>query len=119
MDLNVRQRKALLLPFRSHLGLIEGPPGTGKTRAGLHTHRPDPRSLAGGTPSRLAVSALTHQAIDNVLRKVQQLPQGSAMEKFPGRCLKWGRRLSLTSDDGDEPALTYVEDATEVLETLT
>ena len=31
MDLNVRQRKALLLPFRSHLGLIEGPPGTGKT----------------------------------------------------------------------------------------
>src|SRR4029453_3854144 len=54
---------------------------------------------------------------DNVLRKVQQLLRGSAMETFPGRCLKWGRRLSLTSDDGDEPALTYVEDAAEVLET--
>jgi superfamily I DNA and/or RNA helicase len=70
-----------------------------------------------GRPLRLAVSALTHQAIDNVLRKVQQILQGSALEKFPGRCLKWGRRLSLAADDDSEPALIYVEDATEVLET--
>ena len=31
LDLNTRQREALLLPFRTRLGLIEGPPGTGKT----------------------------------------------------------------------------------------
>src|SRR6185436_7314587 len=31
VDLNARQRDALLLPFRSRVGLIEGPPGTGKT----------------------------------------------------------------------------------------
>jgi superfamily I DNA and/or RNA helicase len=45
------------------------------------------------------------------------LLQGSAMEEFPGRCLKWGRRPSLTADGGEEPALTRVEDGAEVLET--
>jgi hypothetical protein len=117
-NLNARQREALLLPFRGRLGLIEGPPGTGKTHVlacllialileAWHT----------GRPLRLAVSALTHQAIDNVLRKVQHLLQAPAMGKFPGRCLKWGRRLALTADEADEPALTYVEDSAEVLET--
>jgi hypothetical protein len=71
--------------------------------------RPDPGSLA--------VSALTHQAIDNVLLKVQQSLQGLAMIQFRGRCLKGDRRHSLSSNDGDEPALTYVDDAAVVLET--
>ena len=118
MDLNTRQREALLLPFRTRLGLIEGPPGTGKTHVlACMLIALILEAWQAGRPLRLAVSALTHQAIDNVLRKVQELLQGSVMEKFPGRCLKWGRRPSLTSDVGDEPALTYVEDAAEVLET--
>jgi hypothetical protein len=73
MDLHSRQREALLLPFHSRLGLIAGPPGTGKT------HVLACRLIAlileasqAGRPLRLAISALTHQAIDNVLRKVQQ-----------------------------------------------
>jgi Lhr-like helicase len=118
MDLNTRQREALLLPFQSRLGLIEGPPGTGKTHVlACMLIALIREAWHAGHPMRLAVSALTHQAIDNVLRKVQQLLQGPALEKFPGRCLKWGRRLSSISDDGDGPALTYVEDASEVLET--
>jgi hypothetical protein len=118
LDLNTRQRQALLLPFQTRLGLIEGPPGTGKTYVlacmliALILH-----ARQAGHPLRLAVSALTHQAIDNVLRKVQHVLQGLALEPFPGRCLKWGRGLALTSDAGDEPALTYVEDAAEVRET--
>ena len=31
MYLNARQQEAVLLPFQRRLGLIEGPPGTGKT----------------------------------------------------------------------------------------
>ncbi len=118
IDLNARQRDALLLPFRTRLGLIEGPPGTGKTHVlAWMLIALILEAWQAGRPMRLAVSALTHQAIDNVLRKVQQVLQGSAVETFPGRCLKWGRRLSLASDHGDGPALTYVDDAAEVLET--
>jgi Rad3-related DNA helicase len=74
MDLNARQREALLLPFRARLGLIEGPPGTGKTHVLAWMLIPlilEPRKA--DRPLRLAVSALTHQAIDNVLLKVQRL----------------------------------------------
>src|SRR5439155_7796117 len=55
-------------------GLIEGPPGTGKTHVLACMlialmleawHR--------GSPLRLAVSALTHQAIDNLLAKIHEL----------------------------------------------
>jgi replicative superfamily II helicase len=117
MHLNPRQQDALLLPFRSRLGLIEGPPGTGKTHLlacllialildAAHT----------GRPLRLVVSALTHQAIDNVLLKVQHLLQGPLGEKFPGHCWKWGQRLSTSTDETEAPALTYVEEADEVLQ---
>jgi superfamily II DNA/RNA helicase/predicted RecB family nuclease len=118
VSLNARQQEALLLPFRSRLGLIEGPPGTGKTHllacmlmALIYA------AAQAGHPLRLAVSALTHQAIDNVLLKVQQLLQAPIGHHFPGRCLKWGRRLALATDDPDAPALTYVENAQEVLQT--
>jgi hypothetical protein len=118
MDLNSRQREALLLPFQSRLGLIEGPPGTGKTHVlACMLIVLILEASQAGHPLRLVVSALTHQAIDNVLRKVQQLLQGSAMGKFPGRCLKWGRYPLQAADGGEEPALTRVEDAAEVLET--
>ncbi len=116
VDLNARQRQALLLPFRSRLGLIEGPPGTGKTHvlAWMLIALILEASHAG-RPLRLVVSALTHQAIDNVLLKVQQLLlQDAAGHSFPGRCLKWGRRLSLDDDADDASLLTYVESAEEV-----
>ena len=117
VDLNARQREALLLPFRNHLGLIEGPPGTGKTHvlAWMLTAL-ILEAWQAGRPLHLAVSALTHRAIDNVLRKVEQLLQGSAVKKFPGRCLKWGQRPP-SGQDGDDTPLTYVQDAAEVLET--
>jgi superfamily II DNA/RNA helicase len=118
VDLNARQREALLLPFRSRLGLIAGPPGTGKTHVlAWMLIALILEARQAGHPLRIAVSALTHRAIDNVLRKVQQLLQGSAAHAFPGRCLKWGRRQSLAADEDDAPALTHVEDAAEVLET--
>jgi superfamily II DNA/RNA helicase len=116
VELNGRQREALLLPFRSRLGLIEGPPGTGKTHllaCMLIALLLEASEV--GRPLRLAVSALTHQAIDNVLLKVQELLQSPVGRNFPGVCLKWGRRLSL-ADDAEEPALTYAERADEVLQ---
>jgi hypothetical protein len=117
VGLNARQQEALLLPFRQRLGLIEGPPGTGKTYLlawmliALWLEAAD-----AGRPLRLAVSALTHQAIDNVLRKVQQLLQEPLVKTFPGRCLKWGRRLSLADDADAEDGLTYAESAADVLQ---
>jgi predicted RecB family nuclease len=118
LDLNARQREALLLPFRSHLGLIEGPPGTGKTHVlAWMLIALILEAWQAGRPLHLAVSALTHRAIDNVLLKIQQLLQRSAVRSFPGRCLKWGQRLSSGPDSDDEAPLTYVQDAAEVLET--
>jgi superfamily II DNA/RNA helicase len=118
VDLNARQREALLLPFRTRLGLIEGPPGTGKTYVlAWMLIALILEAWQVGRPLRLAVSALTHQAIDNVLLKVQQLLQRSTVPQFPAHCLKWGQHLPLGIDADDEAPLTYVEDATEVLET--
>ncbi|MGH8057294.1 MAG: AAA domain-containing protein, partial [Candidatus Entotheonellia bacterium] len=117
IDLNPRQCEALLLPFRTHLGLIEGPPGTGKTHVlAWMLIALVLEAWQAGRPLRVAVSALTHRAIDTVLVKVQQLLQGSAVKDFPGRCLKWGRRQGLGTDNGDESPLTYVDHAAEVLQ---
>jgi AAA domain len=115
MPLNTRQQEAVLLPFQRRLGLIEGPPGTGKTHVLACMlialmleawHR--------GSPLRLAVSALTHQAIDTLLAKVHELLRSPLVTDFPGRCLKWGQRLSLSQEE-DRLPLTYVDDAADVL----
>ena len=115
MHLNARQQEAVLLPFQRRLGLIEGPPGTGKTHVLACMlialileawHR--------GSPLRLAVSALTHQAIDNLLAKVHELLSSPLGKNFPGRCLKWGQRLALSQEE-DRLPLTYVDDAADIL----
>jgi hypothetical protein len=115
VHLNARQQEAVLLPFQRRLGLIEGPPGTGKTHVLAWMlialileawHR--------GSPMRLAVSALTHQAIDNLLAKVHELLLSPCVTDFPGRCLKWGQRLPLTQEE-DRLPLTYVDDAADIL----
>jgi hypothetical protein len=113
--LNTRQQEAMLLPFQRRLGLIEGPPGTGKTHVLAWMlialvleawHR--------GSPLRLAVSALTHQAIDNLLATVHELLLSPCVSDFPGRCLKWGQRLSPSREE-DRLPLTYVDDAADIL----
>jgi hypothetical protein len=112
--LNARQSDALCLPFRSRLALIEGPPGTGKTHLlawmliALITE-----AAQAGRPMRLAVSALTHQAIDNVLRKVTQLLHSHPDLNCPVRCLKWGQRPAGEASEAN--TLTYVDQAEEVL----
>ena len=90
--LNPTQQAALTHPFRRRLSLIEGPPGTGKTHLlGWTLIALVQRAQEMGMPLRIAVSALTHQAIDHVLRKVVSLVVQHGLQDFPGRCLKWGR----------------------------
>jgi Lhr-like helicase len=69
--LNPLQQKALTLPFREKIGLIEGPPGTGKTHVlvwtliALVAHAKFfKRSI------KILVTAQTHHAIDQILEKV-------------------------------------------------
>ena len=90
--LNPTQQQALGLPFRHGLSLIEGPPGTGKTHLlGWILIALIQRAQESGVPLRIAVSALTHQAIDQVLKKVVELVERHGLRDFPGQCLKWGR----------------------------
>ena len=90
--LNATQEQALSLPFTHRLSLIEGPPGTGKTHLlgwiliALILHAQEE-----GKPLRIAVSALTHQAIDQVLAKVVALVEQHGLQGFPARCFKLGR----------------------------
>jgi hypothetical protein len=96
--LNPAQQQALALPFRHRLSLVEGPPGTGKTHLLAWTLIAlVQQAQAAGRLLRIVVSALTHQAIDQVLHKVAVLVNRHGLHDFPGRCLKWGRRA------GDEP----------------
>ena len=89
--LNKRQRQAMELPFTFSTGLIDGPPGTGKTHLlgwmliALVLH-----ARASGKPISIAVSALTHQAIDNALVKTAQLLNRFPIKGFPARLIKWG-----------------------------
>ncbi|MFQ5900833.1 MAG: AAA domain-containing protein, partial [Thermodesulfobacteriota bacterium] len=89
--LNQLQQQALMLPFRYRLSLIEGPPGTGKTHLlGWILIALIQSAKEAKIPLRIAVSALTHQAIDNVLKKVASLVNENRLTDFPGQCLKWG-----------------------------
>ena len=91
IGLNAAQRQAMELPFSYQLSLIDGPPGTGKTHLlgwilialVLHAHE-------SGKPLRIALSALTHQAIDNALEKVARLLKQFNLKGFPAQLIKWG-----------------------------
>lgn len=96
--LNSMQKQALLFPFVKNIGLIEGPPGTGKTHLLVWTlialvahaksiHR----------PIKILVTALTHQAIDQILFKLAHT--FDQKEKIP--IWKYGRFVEVKS--GIEP----------------
>ena len=90
--LNTTQQQALSLPFKHCLSLIEGPPGTGKTHLlGWIVIALIMQAYEEGRPLRIAVSALTHQAIDQVLSKVVSLVEQHGLQGFPARCFKLGR----------------------------
>ena len=71
--------------------MIQGPPGTGKTHllgwiliALILQAKQTNKSL------RIGVTALTHQAINNVLEKVMSLANHYIPGNLPCRCIKWG-----------------------------
>ncbi|MYB57530.1 MAG: DEAD/DEAH box helicase [Gemmatimonadetes bacterium] len=90
--LNATQEQALSLPFKHRLSLIEGPPGTGKTHLlGWIVIALIMQAYEESRPLRIAISALTHQAIDQVLNKVVSLVEQHDLQGFPGQCFKLGR----------------------------
>ena len=90
--LNAMQQQALSLPFKHRLSLVEGPPGTGKTHLlGWILIALIMQAHEGGRPLRIAISALTHQAIDQVLKKVVAIVEQHDLRDFPARCFKLGR----------------------------
>ena len=91
-NLNPSQQQALQLPFRHALSLISGPPGTGKTHLlGWILIALIRQAQHQGVPLRIAVGALTHKAIDQVLKKLVTLVNTHNLPDFPVRCLKLGR----------------------------
>ncbi|MFU8768613.1 MAG: AAA domain-containing protein, partial [Desulfotignum sp.] len=122
--LNPAQQQALLLPFQYRTGLIQGPPGTGKTHLlGWIIIALIQAAHDAGRPLRIGVSALTHQAIDTVLKKVVQLVDRHLSGIFPGQCVKWGENRSCETEPSaggrdaeraggrSSPAVEYVTDA--------
>ncbi|MBF0353212.1 MAG: AAA family ATPase [SAR324 cluster bacterium] len=100
--LNSTQQTALKLPFTRNLSLIEGPPGTGKTHLlGWILIALIQQAQACRQPLRIVVSALTHQAIDQVLEKVVSLVQRHGLPNFPAKIYKWGR---MDSAEEEPPA---------------
>jgi hypothetical protein len=125
--LNPAQQQALMLPFQYQTGLIQGPPGTGKTHLlgwiiiALILEAHDAKR-----PLRIGVSALTHQAIDTVLKKVVLLAEQYLPGIFPGQCVKWGENRSpetnppapggenKNSGSRPAPAVEYLKDASDL-----
>jgi len=116
--LNSSQQRALALPFQYRTSMIQGPPGTGKTHLlgwiliGLILE-----AHATQQPLRIGVSALTHQAIDTILKKVTQLVNRYFPERFPGRCIKWGKdQAPGEKDTNTGMTISFSDDAKEVLD---
>lgn len=88
--LNESQKQALSLPFSKSIGLIEGPPGTGKTHllvwtlAALIAH-----ARASNCPIKILVTAQTHHAIDLILKRTAKILE--TMETGDVSLWKYGR----------------------------
>ncbi|MBT7410356.1 MAG: DEAD/DEAH box helicase [Methylococcales bacterium] len=108
--LNPMQQQALKLPFQHNLGLIEGPPGTGKTHLLAWTIIALVyRAQSLQQPIRILVSALTHHAIDQILSKVVQIIEQHCLTDFAGNCYKWGGQSALSHQDNS--SVKPLEDA--------
>jgi len=104
--LNLSQQRALILPFTYNTSMIQGPPGTGKTHLlGWILIALILQAHEAGKPLRIGVSALTHQAIDSVLKKVVGLVNEYLPGGFPGQCVKWGQTRSTESTTDDDTPL--------------
>ena len=88
--LNHLQKRALMLPFRETIGLIEGPPGTGKTHLLVWTLIAlIAQSQSLNRSIKILVTAQTHQAIDQILKK---LAKTLSVINYSGiSLLKYGR----------------------------
>ncbi|WP_457552783.1 DEAD/DEAH box helicase [Desulfobacula sp.] len=101
--LNSSQQCALALPFQYRTSMIQGPPGTGKTHLlGWILIALIMQAHDNQKPLRIGVSALTHQAIDTVLKKVVSLVNQYLPDIFPGHCIKWGQTRQFGKTDVDE-----------------
>lgn len=88
--LNKMQKKALMLPFLKNIGLIEGPPGTGKTHLLVWTLL----ALVAhakflNRPIKILVTAQTHHAIDQILKKLAGIFSSTNADKIS--IWKYGR----------------------------
>ena len=114
--LNTAQRKAMELVFDQGLGLIDGPPGTGKTHLlGWLLIALILCAQDAGKPVRILISALTHQAIDNALFKVSTLLKRFRLEGFPAAVIKWGESPEF-EDSQDSFGLRYSTDPQEIFQ---
>ncbi len=94
-NLNAMQKQALLLPFSKNIGLIEGPPGTGKTHLLVWTLIAlIAQAKSFHRPIKILVTALSHEAIDLILLKIARTLK--PVETVP--LWKYGRFTNLPSD---------------------
>lgn len=124
--LNDSQQDALLLPFQYKNSMIQGPPGTGKTHLlGWILIALIMQAKQNNKPLRIGVTALTHQAINNVLEKVISLANQYMPGNFPCRCIKWGQSeqslqiCNENSDTGSNENMAMVEFSNSADEILT
>ncbi|NOX32933.1 MAG: Lhr-like helicase, partial [Deltaproteobacteria bacterium] len=66
-------------------------------------------------PIRIGVSALTHQAIDNALKKVVDLVNQYLPGQFSGHCIKWGAKSPASEKDDRAFKLEFSDYADDVL----
>ena len=105
--LNDSQLNALLLPFKYKNSMIQGPPGTGKTHLlGWILIALIMQAKQSNKPLRIGVTALTHQAINNVLEKVVTLANQYMPGNFTCCCIKWGE-----SERSEQANLTHNENS--------